>query len=63
MLGCKTCGHISCVCSIKVRHDKACRFLRAATYPVGIACDHGFDVCPICDPCTCAKNRVGGLEG
>lgn len=23
--------------------------------PVGIECDHGYDVCPVCDPCTCSS--------
>lgn len=47
------CGHISCVCSVKQKHDEKCRFRIAATTPVGIECDHGYDVCPKCDPCTC----------
>lgn len=50
---CKTCGHISCVCAIQKRHDETCKLRIAATTPVGIECDHGRDVCPICDPCTC----------
>ncbi len=25
--------------------------------PVGIACEHGWDFCPKCDPCTCAELR------
>ena len=47
------CGHISCICHFKKRHKKECLFLRAVSCSVGIECDHGFDVCPICDPCTC----------
>lgn len=23
------------------------------TCPVAVECEHGFDVCPTCDPCTC----------
>lgn len=29
---------------------------------VGVECPHGYDVCPMCDPCTCRRNetkRVG----
>lgn len=50
-----TCGHFACVCAIRAAHKETCSFRRAATGPVGIACDHGFDVCPKCDPCTCGK--------
>jgi len=32
-----------------------CRLQMAATSAVGIACEHGFDVCPTCDPCTCGR--------
>lgn len=34
-------------------HDPDCRFRIAATSAAGIECEHGYDVCPICDPCTC----------
>lgn len=53
--GCKICGHISCVCKVIEKHDSNCKYRKAATCPVGIECDHGYDVCPICDPCTCEK--------
>jgi hypothetical protein len=48
------CGHIVCVCSLRSRHAPGCKFMLAATGPIGIACEHNRDVCPICDPCTCA---------
>lgn len=51
--GCPTCGHLSCVCRIKKNHSKDCKFRLATTCAVGIECEHGRDVCPICDPCTC----------
>lgn len=54
-LNCTTCGHIVCVCGIRESHEDGCDFRRAATCAVGIECDHGHDVCPICDPCTCEK--------
>jgi len=48
-----TCGHVACVCNINTRHKSDCKFLMAATSAVGIECNHGYDVCPICDLCTC----------
>lgn len=48
------CQLIQCVCATKREHDQGCRFRRALTCPIGIACEpHGEDVCPVCDPCTC----------
>ncbi len=47
------CGHIACVCNIEQNHAVECKFRIAATGSVAIECDHGYDVCPICDPCTC----------
>lgn len=35
------------------RHKPDCTFWRALSGPVAIECEHGYDVCPICDPCTC----------
>lgn len=52
---CPTCGHFACVCSIRTQHpDPTCKFRIAATGSIAIECDHGYDVCPKCDPCTCA---------
>jgi hypothetical protein len=53
LVGCGNCGHLACVCSINRRHNEGCKFRRAATCPVGIACRHDRDTCPDCDPCTC----------
>jgi hypothetical protein len=50
---CETCRHFACVCDLRARHDEKCPFLLAAAGAVGLACQHGHDVCPICDPCTC----------
>ncbi len=36
-----------------VAHEPTCRYLKARRGAVGIECKHGFDVCGICDPCTC----------
>ena len=52
---CRTCGHIACVCGTQKRHKPKCAFRISATCAVGIECEHGRDVCPICDPCTCDK--------
>lgn len=49
------CGHISCVCAILRGHVDGCKFRLAATCAIPIECDHGHDVCPECDPCTCPK--------
>jgi len=62
---CPTCGFIRlpgapCRCTYEAEHDPGCPFRRAATCPVGIECDHGHDVCPVCDPCTC--ERHAGIE-
>lgn len=53
-IGCDTCGHLACVCSIIANHpDPECEFRISATCPTPIECDHGYDVCPTCDLCTC----------
>ena len=36
-------------------HETGCRRYRAIRTPV--ECEHGVDVCPVCDPCTC-KNVI-----
>ncbi len=54
---CAECGHVSCVCGILADHVEDCMFCRSATCAVGIACEHGRDVCPICDPCTCDEEQ------
>lgn len=56
--GCPECGHLACVCGIIEAHtDENCKFRIAATCAYGIECDHGYDVCPICDPCTCGESQ------
>jgi hypothetical protein len=51
------CGLIECVCAQARLHTKGCRFRLAMTCAVAIECDHGFDVCPECDPCTCPNEE------
>lgn len=36
-----------------VGHKSDCLFFRAVTCTTPIACEHEYDVCPDCDPCTC----------
>lgn len=36
------------------KHRRSCRFRRAMVAPVPVECEHGYDVCSECDPCTCA---------
>ncbi len=36
-------------------HREGCAFRKAIESSVGIECEHGFDVCPYCDPCTCQQ--------
>lgn len=64
--GCARCGTIKLigrpceVCAIKKAHAPGCTYRRAAE-GVAIACEHGRDVCPTCDPCTCgAAAKEGG---
>jgi hypothetical protein len=39
-------------------HKDDCALIRAMTCRVAIECDHGYDVCPICDECLCAQVTV-----
>jgi hypothetical protein len=52
------CGIIGCVCAEAERHDPDCPWRKALLCSVGIECEHGYDVCPTCDACTC-KARAG----
>lgn len=50
-----TCNYLACVCNVRRNHKKKCKFRRAVECPVSVPCEHGRDVCPECDPCTCDK--------
>lgn len=39
-------------------HEKDCKYKKALECPVGIECKHGYDCCPICDPCTCKEKNI-----
>lgn len=57
---CAKCGHLTgCVCTLKKEHKKGCLFRRAALLSVEVACPHGFQACPKCDPCRCGIVVVG----
>lgn len=36
---------------------KECRLYKAANCGTPIECEHGYDVCPMCDPCTCGPGQ------
>ncbi len=58
VVGCPKCNFIctrpgiDCACR-HAKHADDCPFKIAATMTIAIECDHGYDVCPKCDPCTC----------
>ena len=51
---CPTCEHFTCVCDVMAQHEPDCKYRRAVCCSVAIECDHGYDVCTECDPCTCS---------
>lgn len=62
-IGCKKCGFICCICQVQKDHEPGCTYRLSMQCPVGIECDHGYDVCPLCDPCTCEEIRRLTAEG
>ena len=67
-MGCAACGHLACVCTILVSHREGCGFRRSVVCPIPVECEHGRDVCSICDPCTCGVDtsrsvRVRAAQG
>jgi hypothetical protein len=52
------CGLIQCACAEARKHKVGCRYRTALTCAIPIECDHGFDVCPQCDACTCEMGTV-----
>lgn len=56
------CEWVETVAAIPVRgnapgHIAECKYRRACDCAIPIACTHGYDVCPQCDPCTCNPKR------
>lgn len=60
---CPDCGYFACVCTVRKRHAEDCPFRVSMACPVGIECEHGHDVCPECDPCTCGAGVAEGDFG
>lgn len=48
-------GRQKCENDSPTGHQQGCGLLLAATGAIAIECEHGYDTCPICDPCTCAS--------
>lgn len=60
-MGCTRCGQLGfCVCDVKRDHKDGCPFRRAALLSMELACEHGLQACPVCDPCTCGIKNVKG---
>jgi hypothetical protein len=57
---CKVCHQCPCCCGVRRNHKEGCKFRRAIELPIAIECDHGHDVCPTCDPCTCGAGLCAG---
>lgn len=57
------CKQIACCCWVFTKHpDPKCKFRVSMLCPVGVECDHGRDVCSICDPCTCDPATVAQYQ-
>lgn len=61
IVDCPKCGRLACVCEVKRVHAKDCPFQIAVSCAVAIECEHGYDVCPKCDPCTCGTGDGVGI--
>lgn len=60
---CSRCGLINCICGIHRDHRPGCLFLRAASLSIEIACEHGLQACPKCDPCDCGiASEIEGIR-
>jgi hypothetical protein len=55
-MSCPVCNHFACVCEIRQIHAPGCLFRQAAAGGLAVNCEHGRDVCPTCDPCTCGAS-------
>lgn len=41
----------------RAEHREDCSYILARFGSVAIECEHGYDVCPKCDACTCRDNE------
>lgn len=55
------CGFRKCV--VANHPDPKCKFRRSILCRIGIECEHGYDCCPTCDPCTCLSRPAEGSGG
>lgn len=56
---CPKCGNlVACTCTIAKKHKKGCRYRIAAELSFELACPHGLQACPKCDPCDCGSTAV-----
>ena len=53
-----TCFVICEACDARRIHLPECPYLRALACPVAVECQHGHDVCPECDACTCKRGAT-----
>lgn len=47
------CGLIQCACAESRQHKPTCRYRISLTCAVAIECEHGNEVCAVCDACDC----------
>ncbi len=61
---CPKCRHlVRCICGIKDAHRVLCEYRVAALLSMEIPCTHGFQACPVCDPCKCGlKVKLEGIR-
>lgn len=38
-------------------HKPHCHYLISVVGAAAIECEHGYDSCPVCDPCTCEDSK------
>ncbi len=53
-----TCFVVCGACDASKTHKQGCRYLKSLSCWIAIECEHGLEVCPTCDPCTCGARSV-----
>lgn len=60
---CAGCGNFcTCTCDLAKKHKARCRFRRAASLSVELACEHGYQACVKCDPCDCGAGQKESIR-
>lgn len=54
---CAKCDHFACICEVLKTHLRGYLY-RLAVCGIAIECEHGYDVCPKCDPCSCESVKA-----